>query len=29
MLSKVKGQDFSTDHAYALVRRLVEGEADK
>ena len=29
MLSKVNGQDLSTDHAFALVRRLVEGEADK
>jgi len=29
MLSKVSGQDLSTDHAFALVRRLVEGEADK
>jgi hypothetical protein len=28
MLSKVKRQDLSTDHAFALVRRLVEGEAD-
>jgi hypothetical protein len=28
MLSKVNGQDLSTDHAFALARRLVEGEAD-
>jgi len=29
MLSKVKDQDLSTDHALALLRRLVQGEADK
>ena len=29
MLSKVNGQELSTDHALALARRLVEGEADK
>jgi hypothetical protein len=29
MLSKVKGQDLSTDHAFALVRRLAAGEPDK
>jgi hypothetical protein len=29
MLSKVNGQDLSTDHAFALVRRAAEGEAEK